>query len=375
MDWFPTGEITLTDSHSWGPNTPWQSGPGGQPPPVYGGYPQGPPVPLTQYGPQPGPGPRNRKTLIIALSVAAAVVVVIIVVAAIVTFSGSGGSGTAGDAVKGYLDALSRGDSAAALSYSTDQPASKDLLSDDILKKQIARWPISDVKILDDNSAHSFGFAQVHVAAKFGGNTSDVTMSVKKNGKDWKLDHAAIKLDTINAGVGEDALKTVTFFGKTVTGSPAYIFPGWVDVASTNPNLAVKPKKPYLLDALALTGSTYLNDLDFTLSDSGQSATMSGISAALADCAKSNLLDPPNCPQRAYDPDLVDGTAAWGTPDISGIKVTLFEPYHLEVLFSGQVTFVLVAHTRSGGSKSGPVTAFVSGKADVRQSPPAVSLR
>jgi hypothetical protein len=373
----------VTDSHSWGPNTPWQSGPGGQPPgqqpPVYGAYPPGPPVtpPVTvaQYGPQPGPGGRNRKPLIITLSVVAAVVVVAIVVAAIVTFSGSGGSGSAGDAVKGYLDALSRGDAEAALSYSTDQPASKDLLSDEILKRQIARWPITDVKILDDNSPHSFGFAQVHVVAKFGGNTSDVTMSVKKNGKDWKLDHAAIKLDSINAGVGEDALKTVTFFGKTVTGSPAYIFPGWVDIASSNPNLAVKPKKPYLLDALAFTGSTYLNDLDFSLSDSGQSATMSAISAALADCAKSNQLSPPDCPQRAYDPDLVDGTATWGTPDISGIKVTLFDPYHLEVLFSGQTTFVLVAHTRSGGSKSGPVTAFISGKADVRQSPPAVSLR
>ncbi|MGO9153946.1 hypothetical protein [Mycobacterium sp.] len=70
-----------------------------------------------------------------------------------------------------------------------------------------------------------------------------------------------------------------------------------------------------------------------------------------------------------------DGTAKWGTPDISGIKITLFDPYHLEVLFSGQTTFVLVAHTRSGASKAGPVTAFVSGKADVRQSPPAVALR
>jgi hypothetical protein len=367
----------LTDSH-WGPNTPWQPGQqsGGQQPPVYGAYtsgPHGPPV--AQYGPPPGPGKRNRKPLIIGLSVAAVVVVVVIVVAAIVTFSDTGASGSAGDAVKGYLAALSRGDASAALSYSTDQPASKDLLSDDILKKQIARWPISDVKILDDNSSHSFGFAQVHVATKFGGNTSDVTMSVKKNGKDWKLEHAAIKLDSINAGVGEDALKTVTFFGKSVTGSPAYIFPGWVDVASSNPNLAVKPKKPYLLDALAFTGSTYLNDLDFSLSDNGQAATMSAISAALADCAKSNLLSPPNCPQHAYDPDLVDGTAAWGTPDVSGIKITLFEPYHLEVLFSGQTTFVLVAHTRSGGSKSGAVTAFISGKADLRQSPPAVSLR
>ena len=186
---------------------------------------------MAQYGPPPGPGSRNCKPLIIGLSVAAAVVVVVVVVAAIITFSDSGASGSAGDTVKGDLAALSRGDAAAALSYSTDQP------------------------------------------------------------------------------------------------------------------------------------------------ESGQSATMSAISAALADCAKSNLLSPPNCPQRAYDPDLVDGTAAWSAPDVSGVKITMFEPYHLEVLFSGQTTFALVASKRSGGSKSGPVTAFISGKADVSQKPPAVSLR
>lgn len=371
--------------NAWGaqpnppPGSPWQSdgtwpGQWGQAaPPAYGGWPaQQPPVTVAGFNAPPG-APRNRKPLIIGLSVGAAVLVIVVIVV-IALSSGGGGKGNAGDAVKGYLEALARGDAQSALTYSTDQPASKDFLTDDVLKRQIARWPITDIKILDDNSAHSFGYAQVHVSAKFGDNTSDVTMSIKKSGKDWKLDHSAIKVDTLNAGLDQAAVKTATFFGRPVGSAPAYIFPGWVDVGSTNSNLAVAPKKPFLLDNLTVSGS-YFNDLDFKLSDKGLSATASAISAALAACTQSNLLRPVDCPQHAYDYDLADGTAVWGPPDVGGVKITVFDPYRLEANFAGQVTFPLTAKTRSGDTKTSVVNAFVSGTADESQTPPAVSLR
>lgn len=360
-------------SHPWGPNAGWQ--PGGQPPPVYGGWPPAPPVTVSQFGPpHGGPTGRNRKLLIIGLS-AAAVVALVIVITVIVVANSGGGSGSAGDALKGYLEALARGDAQTALTYSTDQPASKEFLTDDILKRQIARWPITDIKILDDNSARSFGFGQVHVSAKFGDNISDVNFSMKKAGKDWKLDHAAIKVDTTNVGLDQAAAKTATFFGTPVGGSPAYIFPGWVDVASNNSNLAVNLKKPFLLNNLIAAAGAYFNDLEFKLSDSGLSATSAAISAALADCAKSTQLRPVACPQHAYDYDLEDGTAAWGKPDTSGIKINVFDHFRLEVTFSGQVTFPLTARTRSGDTKTSTVNGFVSGTADESKTPPAISLR
>jgi len=105
------------------------------------------------------------------------------------------------------------------------------------------------------------------------------------------------------------------------------------------------------------------------------SATSAAISAALANCANSNQLRPPDCPQHAFDYDLVDGTAAWGKPDISGLKINLFDPFRLEATFSGSVNFPLTAQTRSGGTKTSVVNAFVSGNADESQTPPAVSLR
>ncbi|OBK26028.1 hypothetical protein A5634_25215 [Mycobacterium asiaticum] len=188
--------------------------------------------------------------------------------------------------MKGYLNALAQGDAATALSYSTDQPGSKDLLSDEILKRQIARWPITNIRILDD-STHGFGFGYVNVAAKFGETESDVTLSLKKSGGEWKLEHAAIKVDTLAAGLDNEALNTLTFFDRSVGSSPVYVFPGFIATSSSNPNLSVKMKKPFLLDALASASGSYFNDVEFTLSDSGQSEVMSAVSAALAGCARS----------------------------------------------------------------------------------------
>lgn len=368
----PSGSPGQPAGNPWQSDGTWPGQWGQAAQPAYGGWPGQPPMTVSGFNAPPA-GPRNRKPLIIGLSVGAAVLV-IVVIAVIALSGGDGGSGSAGDAVKGYLEALARGDAQTALTYSTDQPASKDFLTDDILKRQIAQWPVTDIRILDDNSAHSFGFAQVHVSAKFGDNTSDVTMSVKKSGKDWKLDHSAIKVDTLNAGLEQAAVKTATFFGKPVGSAPAYVFPGWVDVSSSNSNLAVSPKKPFLLDSLAISGS-YFSDLEFKLSDKGLSATGSAISAALAECTRSNLLRPVDCPQHAFDYDLVDGTAVWGAPDVSGVRISVFDPFRLEATFAGQVTFPLSAKTRSGATKTSVVDAFVSGSADESQTPPTVSLR
>ncbi|MGE5694739.1 MAG: hypothetical protein ACM4D3_05730, partial [Candidatus Sericytochromatia bacterium] len=74
-----------------------------------------------------------------------------VVVVVIATAGRGGKADTPADAVRGYLEALARGDAEAALSYASDQPASKEFLTDEILQKQIDKWPISDIQILDDN--------------------------------------------------------------------------------------------------------------------------------------------------------------------------------------------------------------------------------
>ena len=96
-----------------------------------------------------------------------------------------------------------------------DKPASKDFLTDEILKKQIDKWPISDIRILDDIATASMG--TVHVTAKFGDQTSDETLFLEERDGEWKLKQGAIKLDIGQTrSYTEAASKTLTLFGRPV---------------------------------------------------------------------------------------------------------------------------------------------------------------
>ncbi|BBZ15181.1 DUF4878 domain-containing protein [Mycobacterium branderi] len=339
--------------------------------PTQGGW---PPFAPAHYGP-----PRkSRAPLVITLGViAVAVTVMVVAVIAVRAIGlGIGGEGSPSDTVKGYLEALSRGDADTALSYSNDQPASKEFLTDDVLKRQITKWPITNIRILNAADAdHSFGFAEVHAVATFGDQTSDTTLSVKKVDGHWKLDSATIKLDLSNpGGMDNQALQTLTIFGRPAGQSAAYVFPGWVDLGSSNANLAVK-SKPMLLDSLRSTGGLYLSDVTFELSDAGKAAVMSALAKSLEGCTASPMLAPPNCPQNDYDPSIVDGTVVWGTPDLSGVKVGFFDPYRLQATIAGPIVFPLTAQARAGGTKQATTTSFISATADVSTSPPQITAR
>jgi hypothetical protein len=336
-------------------------------PAVPAGQPMVPP-----FGP---PRRKSRAPLIITLIVVAVITVICVAVIAVVNITG-GARGTAGDVVRSYLQALARGDAKSALSYSTDQPASTDLLTDEVLKRQIDKWPITSIQILDDSSTHSgISFAEVHVSAKFGDQTSDVTMTVTRKGGGWKIDHSAIKIDTQTAGADiNHSLKTVTIFGKPAEGT-LYVFPGWIDVGSSDPNLSVTAK-PMLLDSLTTySGSVFLSGVQVVLSDEGTQAILTAVSNALAQCQKSSSLDPPGCPFEMTDSTLIDGTAVWGPADISQVKVDMFDEYRVQALFSGDVRIPLSAQTRTGGTRSGTTHVFLSGTADVEQSAPEVTFR
>ncbi|MFC7756023.1 hypothetical protein [Tsukamurella soli] len=298
-----------------GPGQFGQSGPGGGPfgrpgdgqqwpggrspaqPGYVGGPPPGMPFGAGQYGqPQFAPPPprRNRKPLIItALAGVAVVVIVVIVVAVTLAARSGGGAGSAGDAVKGYLAALARGDADAALAYGVDQPASRELLTDDVLKQQIAKWPITNVRILDDTSsgnASGVGMATVHVAATFGTTVSDATVDAKKVGNTWKLATAAVKI-TADVGGSEDAsADTLTVFGKPAGTGTAYVFPGYQAFGSSDPYLDVTAT-PLLLDKLDSFSAGFIS-AQYTLNDVGKKAINDALVAAFAPCQKSKLLAP-----------------------------------------------------------------------------------
>jgi hypothetical protein len=340
------------------------------------------------YGTAPGPAKKSRKPLLIAAAVA---VVVAIVGGVGWTFLGGDSSSgpdsatSAGDAVKGYLEALSRGDAAGALAFSNDQPASKDFLTDDVLKQQIAKWPITNIRILSDSSASggnsAISFGQVHVAVNFGEKSSDTQISVKKDdGKHWRLEHAAIKVEATGSGLGNQAAaSTLTIFGKPMNGT-AYVFPGFLDVASSNQWITVTTK-PLLLDQLSTGGSSASLQPTYTVTDAAKTAIMAQVKAITDACTNSHLAVPPK-PCSAVAFGVVDGTVNWGPADLSRIKIDNIDNYSssgLSVRVSGQAFFNNVTGTdqwNGGGTKTlNQQSMYINGSVDLAQTPLTLSTK
>jgi hypothetical protein len=342
-----------------------------------GRWPIGPPV----LGWPPTPKVRkSRKRLVVLLAAGAAVVGVVAIVLLITRVSGGGehSRGSAGDVVKGYLDALARGDAETALSYGIDQPASSEFLTGDILKKQVAQWPIRNIRILHDNSMDpgaALSMAHVHVVATFGDNTSDAIMELRMDHNHWKLASAAIKFTPgLGASMGNAAAKTVTVFGKPIGDSTVYVFPGWIDLGTTNPYMSVSIR-PFLLDQLTMLGGVLWVHPTFALSEKGSDAVEAQLAAAMANCQKSNLLAPPGCPVHLDPYGLAEGTAAWGSADLSAVNLENFDLYHLTLMFSGQITVPVTVKTISGATNQVNATDLVSGTADIGKTPPELNFR
>lgn len=330
----------------------------------------------------PSPPPRrNKKALLITAGATAAVLLIVGIVVAIVSFSGGGASGmggrgasTAADAVKGYLDALSKGDANAALAFGSDQPASKDFLTDDILKQQIAKWPITNVRILSANETGEM--AQVHVVANFGEQTSDQTLLVKKQDGGWKLSAAAAKLNltastlTTNPVTGQPLpAPPISLFSKAISnGSAVYVFPGWLDLGSANKYISVTAMRPVLLDGLVAQGVAMPSGVQVQLSEAGSAAAKKAVADAIAECAKSTALSPPGCPQNVPNPMLVDGTAHWEAPDLADLQYT-FMSYDLTLRVLGTSEWKLTANSTGGAAMQGSPLIPLMGQIDMTQDP------
>lgn len=335
----------------------------------------GPPQFDSQFAgfPPPGGGKRNRKALIVTIGAGAAVLLVIVVVV-VVALAGRGGSGgssdSAGKTVQGYLEALAKGDAEAALSFGTDHPASKELLTDDILKQQIEKMPISNIRILGDDSNNDISIGQVHVTANFGDQVSDSTLMLKKSGNKWKLDSAAVRLDYSTQASSSKAAATLTAFGKPVGTSVVYVFPGFMDWGSNNQNLQVDGK-PLLLDTLSSYTSSYTTMPKVDLSDSARSSIVGNIKSLLDGCARSTSTSPANCPQHLYEYGAVDGTVQWQAPGVDNPQIN-FSEYQMSASVSFSGSFGYSVQGRDGGRITGNDTFALYGDADLNQTPPTV---
>lgn len=335
------------------------------------------------YAPSP-PQAKNKKALFITGGATLAVLLVVGIVVAIVSFSGGGSSGPGGGgassaeaAVKGYLEALSKGDAGAALAFGADQPASRDFLTDDVLKQQTAKWPISNVRILSANETGAV--AQVHVSVNFGDQTADQTLMVKKDDSGWRLPAASVKVNLgatggirmTNPATGQPIpAAPLMLFGKPApSNAPVYVFPGWLDLGSASKYLTVSTARPVLLDGLLASGIGLTVATQMQLSEAGTEAAKQAVATAVAECAKSTLLAPPGCPNAMPNPTLVDGTVHWEPPtDLSKVTYT-FTAFDVSVRTMGTSQWTITANSTSGGTVQGKQFVPLMGQIDMTQEP------
>ncbi|MEB3980379.1 hypothetical protein OQ968_03785 [Mycobacterium sp. 663a-19] len=353
-------------------------------PPLSGGLLSLPPLSGSPQQAAPGvpAGPKarkSRKRLVVAFVAAGALLValVVVVVATVAERDRGQAGGSAGDAVKSYLEALARGDATTALSYGVDQPATDEFLTGEILKRQVAQWPIRNIRILHDNSSApgaAQSMAHVHVVATFGDQTSDAILDLWMDHNRWKLASAAIKFTPgLGASMDNAAAKTVTLFGMPIGDSTVYVFPGWVDIGSTNPYVTVTVE-PLVLDQLTMAAPFWVHP-NFALAERGRDAVRAELAGAMLKCQQSNLLAPPGCPVRLDHHGLVEGTVGWGTADLSAVKLEKFDSYRMTQTFSGQIRVPVTVETSGGATKRKDVTEFLSGIAELAKIPPELTFQ
>lgn len=351
-------------------------------PPVPGYGEAAPPPPWgASYGSPPMP-PRKNPPRGLWIALGAIAVVAVVVIASVLIFGGgSGGDGAENpsQAVQEYFEALSRGDAKAALALGESQPPDTTFLTDEILKKQIAAEPIANIKTLGETPGAN-GAVMVQVSVSLGGKTQSGKIPVSKTDDGWKVPHAAMKMDlNKNSGLYKPQLfDAVTIFDEpTPKSGVAYVFPGPVELGSSNPNLKITGRDFGLTPGLM---NIYLGllqqNLNIDVSEEGTKAIRDAILAHLKDCARSTQLQPPNCPFGIGVSSLVDGTAQWTPPvNLDGLTADFLDPRTATVNFYGPAELGLRVQTNDGRPYNTTTIAYLAGDADVLKNPPTITYR
>jgi hypothetical protein len=344
-----------------------QSIPPTAPPAGYPGWPAPPPT-HTQ-----GPAPKRRGRALRVAAVAAAVIAVAAVAGYLAIPSDGGGHSTqnaaeAQDAARlagqHYLEALSRGDAAAALSMGAKAPADTQWVSADTLRAQLASSPITDIAVTsapaapgDDPNSVQY----VMLSARFGQTLSQARVALRRNGNDWKLDNATAPVNIGTPGVTNASYKAVAVFGVPANGASSIaVFPGALAVSSSNRFIDITAQAPpVLLNALTGNGSPTTIQPVATLNDKGLAAAKTAVDNDEHYCYQ-GVAPPPECGSLSNNDSTVSIT---GAGDFSKAQFA-FDPNTMVVTVSGSVVYI--AHSQTTAT----VTYNAAGTVDLTKDRP-----
>ncbi|MGV0741066.1 hypothetical protein [Mycolicibacterium sp. XJ870] len=258
-----------------------------------------PPPRFNQPAPHPGfggpsaPPAKNRKPLFITAGATVAVLTVIAVIVAFLMSRGEDGasfnpSGSPTDVAKAYMDALAGGDAQAALDLSATEPATTELLTDDILKMQLEKLPITEVEVVGEEKEPDADekTSAVKVTAKFGGERTEGKLDMVVVDNEWKMSAAFVNATTEDVhGFGDAKVDAaLTVLGKPLPQSRhIYVFPGYIQMDSTTPYLNINDLPPTTLDDVTARKDTTVEP-KFSMTDEGLKAAQDALRAWIDKC-------------------------------------------------------------------------------------------
>lgn len=220
----------------------------------------------------------------------------------------------AAQVVRGYLEALAKGDAATALGYALEPPSDPSLLTDQVLAGQRAAAPIGDITVGAPTEP-----GRVPASYLLGAERVSTVFELTLGKDGWRLDRVAAPTDLSGFTV------PVALNGAVPRSARPELFPGHYRVTSDTPRYRVPDvefdirhpfEQPVIPAALEL-------------SETGRAEVIEAAEAHLADCLSRHDLEPPGCGFAVVDPEqtpLDESTVEWrahGASDFADLALSL----------------------------------------------------
>ncbi|GAB2567241.1 hypothetical protein [Microlunatus antarcticus] len=348
---------------------PYQPGPYPQGPPPQGGYPPG--------GYPPGQGPKKKRTGLFVLIGAGALALILAVVAVAVNLGGrddvagggttTGGStaaapaaATASDAVNGYLQAVAKGDAAAAVAYAYD-PSTVDTtaLTPEVLAASGKAAPITDIQVGSSDPDST----SVAASYQLGSTPVSTSFDVLKASNDtWKLVTVATDVDLTSM---QDSGIPLLMNGSKIKPGPLSLLPGSYRFSSGVRNFDYGSKPVLLVRYPADYPDT--SQVQPRISSKGQASAVAAVKKSWNSCLDKKAQKPKGCPnQFVYkDFNFRDSTVRWsrkGSDPFKNLKPTYSDTTTLQYYVKRDLA---LKGTCTASGRTGTCTGTLKGTAQV----------
>ena len=220
----------------------------------------------------------------------------------------------AAQVVRGYLNALTRGDAASAMAYSEQQASDPSLLTPRMLAEQRPNARLSQVTVHQPSEP-----GKVPASYRLGTEPVSAVYQLTLHDHGWVLDRAAAEIDLSGFAI------PVAVNGMAPESLRPSLFPGHYLVTSQLPRYRVTDGDLIVAHPFASPEI----DTGIDLSEAGRAEVIAAAESRLTDCLSRHDLDPSGCGFSVVDPqqtDLDASSVTWsakGAADLSTAEFSL----------------------------------------------------